>query len=456
MIKKKKKLNSFPVIVTIILAISSGIIFLSIPALFNYKSIENKLEKEFYSQFKINLKILDKIDYVVFPRPHLFINKAELNLDISNNKSSVVEVNNIKIFLQINNIFSRGNIKIKDVEINNANIKFKLFDIRKFRNHLFYKINSPIKIKNSKFFYLDKNNNVVLISPIYNLNYFIDKKNKTKKLKIKGNILDINYSSYWKKNYNLPKQTYNEIKFKKPNLLVKNLFSFQDNANFSGNSNINFMGEEININYIVREDKIIIKSKNLQKNQKFKIDSLIELNPFYFDSQITLINRNFDFFIDYLFNYLSNYNKNLLGNLTGELILHLKEIDNEIINNAKIRLSINEKSLDISEAFMEIESIGSIKSNFKYHEDKGDMIFSSNNIFEIKNKKEFAKMFYVSKKKIEKINVIYFDLSKNISTGEFFISNIQFNKLNQENELDKFYFVKNIKDLKKLINNTLP
>ena len=456
MIKRKKKKDLFPIILTIILTISLSIIFISIPALFNYKSIENKIEKEFYSQFKINLKILDKIDYVFFPKPHLIINKAKLNLDISNYKSSVVEVSNIKIYFKINNIFSKKNIKINNVEINNANIKFKLFDIKEFRNHLFYKINNPIKIKNSKFFYLDKNNNVILISPIYKLNYFIDEKSKSKKFKIKGNILDINYSSYWKRNYNSPKQTYNEIKFQKLNLLIKNLFLIENDKNFKGNSAINIMDEKININYLIREDKIFLKSNNNQKNQKFLIDAIIELNPFYFDSQVTLVNRDFEFFIDYLLNYLSNYRKDLLGNLTGNLNLHLEDIDNEIIDNGKIRLKINEKSLDILETLLEIKSVGNIKSNFKYYDDKGDTIFSSNNIFELKNKKEFAKMFYLSQKKVNKINKIYFDLNKNINTGEFSISNIQLNELNAENNLEELYIVKNLKEFKIMLKKILP
>ena len=52
---------------------------------------------------------------------------------------------------------------------------------------------------------------------------------------------------------------------------------------------------------------IVLKSNDAQKNQNFIIDSVIELNPFYFDSQITLKNRDFEFFTDYLLNYLSDF-----------------------------------------------------------------------------------------------------------------------------------------------------
>lgn len=456
MIKSKKKISTFSIILILILSTSTSIILLSIPVLFNYKSLESKIEKEFYSQFKINLKILGNINYLVFPSPHLFIDRANLSLDITKDNSSIVETNNVKIFIPLSNIFSKNEIEIKKIEIDSINIRFKIFDIKEFRKHLHYKINKPIKIKKSKFFYLDKNNNTILISPIYNLHYYIDEKNKTKKLKIKGNLFDINYNSLWKKNYNSPKKTFNEIKLKKPNILINNLFSFEDNSNFSGNSSINFLGEDININYFVEENRIILKSNNEFKNQKFKIDSIFELNPFYFNSQITLLNQDLQFLIDYLLNYLLNYKEDLLGNLNGELILYLQDLNNEIINNGKIRLNINEKSLNISDALFEIGPAGLIQSNFKYYIDQGDIIFSSTNRLEIKNKKEFAKKFFLNQKKIKKINNIYFNLNKNISTGEFSISNIQLNKLKQENISDKFYVVKNFAELKSIIKNTLP
>ena len=41
----------------------SFVIYLSIPVLFNYKSIQNVIEKKFYNDFKINLNINGDIKY---------------------------------------------------------------------------------------------------------------------------------------------------------------------------------------------------------------------------------------------------------------------------------------------------------------------------------------------------------------------------------------------------------
>ena len=52
--------------------------FLSLPVLFNYKSVVKDIEKNFYKKFKIYLKSSGAISYKPFPKPHLLIEKAEI------------------------------------------------------------------------------------------------------------------------------------------------------------------------------------------------------------------------------------------------------------------------------------------------------------------------------------------------------------------------------------------
>ena len=278
--RKRKKIDSSKVILTSIIVFITVILFLSVPALFNYNSIHNLIEKKVYSEFKINLKILDDISFKIFPRPHYLVKKANLDLNTEDDKSSIIETKNLKIFIPTNKIYSKTNLEIEGIEFHNTNIYFKMEDILDFRNHLYYKINEPIYIKKSKFFLQDKNNKTILISPIRKIKYLINKENNSKELKIKGNIFDVNYSSSWKRYYNKPKKSSNEISLKNPNLFIKNFFLFEDKSHFSGKSSINFLNEDISINYLMKDNKINIDSPN--NNQKIKLNSKIELDPFFF------------------------------------------------------------------------------------------------------------------------------------------------------------------------------
>ena len=106
-------------------------------------------------------------------------------------------------------------------------------------------------------------------------------------------------------------------------------------------------------------------------------------------------------------------------------------------------------------SLFEIANIGKLKSNFRYYENKGDIIFASENIFEISNKKEFSRKFQLNSKKINDINKIYFDLEKNIDSKEFFISNIHLNKIDEKKFTEDFYKIKNIHIFRALIRNIL-
>ena len=239
--RKRKKKNSSKFILPSIIVFFTIILFLSLPFLLKFKSIQNIIEKKVSSEFKINLKNLDDISFKIFPRPHYLVKKANLDLNIKDDKSSIIETNNLKIFISAKNIYSKKNINIEGIEIGNANIYFKIKDILDFRNHLYYKINKPIYIKNSKFFLQDIKNKTILISPIRKMSYFINNKNNSKELKIKGNIFDVNYYSSWKRYYDEPKKTSNEISLKNPNLFIKNFFLFEDESHFRGESSINFL-----------------------------------------------------------------------------------------------------------------------------------------------------------------------------------------------------------------------
>jgi len=451
---KRKKIISPKIILSSIVIFFTALLLLSLPVLFNYNSIQNIIEKKVSSEFKINLKILGNISLKIFPAPHYLVKKANLDLNIDNDNSSVIETNNLKIFIPIKKLYSRSNIEVKGIEIEKANIYFKFNDILDFRNHLYYKINKPIYIKESKLFLNDKNNKTILISPIKKINYFINTKSISKELNIKGNIFDIDYDSSWKRSYREPNKSLNEIKFKNPNLFIKNFFSFEDKKNFSGKSLINFMNEDIIIDYLKKDKKIFINSPNQNKNQKIKLSSEIDLEPFYIDATVDINNKDINFLIDNLLYVILNSNE-YLGNINGKLNLIVNNLKNSIINNGKINLYIKEKTIKLENSLFEIKGIGKIRSDFRYYEKEGDLIFVSENLLEIKNKKEFSRKFQLSFKNLKNINRIYFDVEKNIDSGEIFISNIYLNKIDPENSSEDFFMIKNLQVLKALMRKFL-
>ena len=452
---KRKKIDSSRIVLPSILIFFTTILILSLPVLLNYNSIQNIIEKKVSSEFKINLKILDDISLKIFPRPHYLVKRANLNLNIENEKSSIIQTKNLRIYIPIRKLYSKLNINIEEIEIEKANFYFKLDDVLDFRNHLYYKINKPIYIKKSKFFLIDKDNNTILISPIKKIKYLINKTNNSKELIINGNLFDVDFNSSWKRAYKNPKKTLTEVKSKNPNLFIKNYFSFENNSNFRGKSLISFLKEDIFINYLKKNNKIFIHSPNENKNQKIKLNSIIELEPFFFDAKIYIDQKDIYFLIDNLLNIILNLNEEYLVNINGKLNLIIDNLQNNIIKKGKINLSIKEKKIKLESSLFEIKDIGKVTSDFRYYENNGDLIFASENIFEITNKKQFSRKFNLSLKNVKSINKIYFDLEKNIDNEEISISNIYLNKIDTKKFSEEIYIIKNMQVLNGLIRKLL-
>ena len=90
--KKTKNTNFVKGIFLLIALFFSFGIYLSIPVLFNYKSIENIIETKFYSDFNINLNINGDIKYQLLPKPHLLISNSSLSINENNKEDMLVDI----------------------------------------------------------------------------------------------------------------------------------------------------------------------------------------------------------------------------------------------------------------------------------------------------------------------------------------------------------------------------
>ena len=114
---KRKKTDSSKFILGFIIIFFSIILFLSIPVLLDYNSLQNKIEKKFYTEFKINLEISSDISLKIFPKPYFLVKKANLDINPEDDASSIIQTQDLKIFIPLKKLYSRSNIKIDSFEI---------------------------------------------------------------------------------------------------------------------------------------------------------------------------------------------------------------------------------------------------------------------------------------------------------------------------------------------------
>ena len=157
-----------------LILISLGVLFssltiLSLPALFNFNNKALLIEKNFYKNFKLYLNTSGNISYKPFPKPHLLVENSKINLSKTYENDGLLNIKNLKIYISLKDIYLRTLKNFSAMEISDSNIEIEVSDIIKLREHLYKKVNNTIILNNSKFFLRNKNNEVILISPIKKL-----------------------------------------------------------------------------------------------------------------------------------------------------------------------------------------------------------------------------------------------------------------------------------------------
>ena len=409
-------------------------IYLSIPVLFNYKSIENIIEKKFYSNFDIKININGDIKYQLLPKPHLLIKNSSLSIDKKSGEQMSIDIESMKVFLDTNNLYPKSKISFEKLEFKENNFLIKKNEYVILRNYFHKSESKPIHIKKSKIFILDENDDTIVISPIKKLVFATSQNDNIKRLNINGNVFDLNFKSSWKKEFDSKFNSQIEIDFKNPNISIKNILNHENDQNFKGLTLINFLNKNIEVNYKFKNNKITLKSP--KNNNDIQLESIIDLKPFYLNTNIFLNNQNLNFLIDDLFYSILDLKSDLIGNLNGDLKISLTNIKNEIISDGLISFKISDRSIVLNKAILNLGDVGFTESEIKYEDGDGEIIFNSSNVINIKNKRNFAKKFQLNPREVEKLDKIYFKINKNISTGLISIFDIKINKL------DNSYIIK--------------
>ena len=452
--KIKQNKITFTIILVSLVIIFSSISILSLPVLFNYESKVTLLEKNFYKSFKVLLNSSGKITYKPFPKPHLLVENATLNLSKSKGGTDFINTSNLKINISLRDLYLRSFNNLVSTTISDSNLELKISDLNEVRKHFYYNINKPIFFNNCKIFIRNKNNEVILISPVKKILYKINNKSKIKKFAIVGEIFGLNYKSEWKRNYDTPNISLHELNFYNPNIELKNKLKFIDKKNFKIHSNILSAQDKMEYNIQFQNGIIDISSPNNNKTN-FNIKSRIQLNPFFFEGVLVIKNKKIENIIDNILFNLIAYDEDYLGNLTGKFKIKFDKLNNKLIKKGEINFNITQKKIEVKKAKFILDKIGYIKSNLSFEENNGSTKFISKNELNIENHIEFAKIFQIGTKKIKNIKKIYFDLEKNSGQTDFIISNIKINNKKNINQIDEIFLVKNIQNLRSHIRKVI-
>ena len=446
--RKKNPFN--PIILSIILVFLLSLYF-TIPTFYNYENFDKEIQKKVSKDFKLNLKNISSVTYLMLPTPHFLIEECDIHFS-NDPKEKILKAKHLKINVFSKNLHKKENIELKSIHLKKVDLDLQFIDIKNFYNHLKYNISKPIYINKSNLFFRDKNKEIILISKIKNFEYFFYSQRKSKKLNVSGNLFGSNFKFNWEKNFSNPYITTSDINFYNPNLNISNKFN-KENENFTkAETRLRFLRNSLDLNYKFNRDSIeLIDDKSKIINHS-KLIGNIKLDPFFFDLDLILSEIRVQAVLDSIFLNLYKTNQSTNLNFNGNLKINLNEINNRLFENLIININFLKEKISLNESSLNLTKIGKINFSDPSIYEKNQKLFIKSKIkFDVDDQEQLYRKFLIPRQNRINLNKVYFEVEYNIDDGNYFLSSINFNE-NKNNQII-FQKIKNIQQLNNFISS---
>ena len=449
-ISRLKKKNPFGIIISLILVIFLISLYFTIPTFYNYKNFDKEIQKKVLKDFKLNLKNISGITYLMVPSPHFLIEECDIFFS-NDSEEKILKAKYLKINIFSKNLHKKEKIELKNIYLNKADLDLQFTDLKNFYSHLKNNITKPIFVKNSNFFFRNNDDEIISISKIKNFKYYFNLRNKEKKLNILGNLFGSNFKFNWKRNFSDPYISSSYIKFNKPKINISNKFSIENEKFIFAYTNIEFLKNNLDLNYKFNQKNIELIDDKSKKINHSKLIGKIELDPFFFDLNLILSGIRLQTVLNNIFINLYNTNKTVDINFNGNLKINLNQINNRLFENLVININFLDQKISLNESSIKLKKIGKINFSDPFIYEKNQKIIINSKIkFNVADQDELYRKFLIPRQNRIDLNKVYFEVEYNIDDGNYFLSNINLDK--SENTQKIFYEVKNIQQLNSIIS----
>jgi hypothetical protein len=466
-LKRKLKVSNFnKVTITFISLLFIYLFYLLIPTFYEKTWVQNTLEKKLQEDFKINFSTSSNITYNILPKPHFLIKNSKIIKNENKKPIAVAELKILKVYIYQKNFFKKEEMKIKNITIVDANFSFKKKDLKLLNSAIDNKFsNQLIKIKNSKIFFKDNENETISIMKLSNAIIVNEEIDFLNFVDLKGEIFKIPFLINIKKDLISGKKILN--------LSVKKLkLHIQDESNKISKNLLNglnitkILSSKIYTKYSIKKDvlKFALDDSKI-KNQNFYYKGILSFEPFDFKLNLK-IDR---------YELIKIFNNN---SIFGEIIKSKLLFDENISSNISIDINSNQNDEFFNSSFINFNILNG-KINFdksKFFNKKigslilknSDLFFKENNfvfntdvLVEIKSYENLYSFFQTPKNLRKPIKYFLINLDYDFSSSQVKVNNLKIDG-NESNDgminvLDDFGAIEdyNLNKSKRIFNKLL-
>ena len=419
--------------------------YLSIPLLYNKDKLASIFESQLSKKLGISFIFSKNLNYNLLPRPTFTFN----NVSILEKDINLANIDKIKVYPSLKNLFFINDINIEFIFLENANFNLNKENYNffiKLLNKNFQKLN--LEIKNSNIFYRNIENDVLFINKINKIEYYYNSKNSQNILFAKNEIFNIPYSMEIQNDI-LQKKIISKVNL---NLLKLQIEKELDYSNDKKIGKMNFIlnKNKSEANYQLNKNSFNFDFFNKSSSNKFIYNGDINFFPFFFNAtgNIDKINLykllNSQSILIQLFKtkLLNNKNLNIKTTINSKKILpHSGLID--LIANFKIE----EGLIDLDNTKFSWASYANFElSQSLLYLNDDNLILDGKIIIDIINYNKIYKFFQTPRNKRVEIKKIEFNFNYNFDHQIVNFNDIKINNQNNQkvsNIINNFIFNKN-------------
>ena len=397
--------------------------YLLVPTFYKQGDISKELKNELLNKFNLDFSFAQNLNYNFFPRPHFVSSESS----ILENQNKIADIDKLKIYVSLDNLFSLKNVNIKEVILDNTNFELNIknsnFFIKLLDNNF---LDANLNIKNSNIFFRDSENEILFINIIKDLKYYYDPNELKNILYSKNEIFNTPFSL---KAINHKDETklYTKLNLDFAKLQIENIFNYKDDIK-SGSATLLFNKDKSLINYKTNKNFFEFDYFNELENKKFLYKGKFNFKPFYssIEGDIEEIN----------FSYIFGTNA-IVAELLKTEIFNNKNLDfklninaNKIKNNPKftnlfLKSKIQEGLIDIDDTKLEWKDSSVIKlTDTLIFVRDGKLFLDGKSKIKITNAKNIYKFLLTPKNFRKKIKTIDFNFSYSFNDNAIILSDI--------------------------------
>ena len=405
--------------------------YLSIPTLYNKDTLQKDITNKLIKEFRINFSLSSKIKYLILPSPHILIENVKIFNDDLKDPKELSQIKKLKVYISQKNLHDQNNLKIHKIIVEDANFLIQKKYYGFFDDYLKNQFSKKkIIIKNSNFFFKNKNDETVSIFPIKNINIFYDEKKLANQIIVKGKFFKIPFNLKWNKSFEKDAKSITLIKLKKLDLEIKNESLSKDKKYLAKNA-IFFRNAKLYTNFQIQNNLININSENSKLiNNKLNYNGEVYLDPFDVKVEINLDKLNLIKFLTLSLNFVKSSNLEFLfnKNLSAKININSKKVQNKLFDFSKILINFNNGKINFNDSILISKKIGSLKLNeSKIDFVDEELIFNGSFNFNVINQDKFYTIFQIPKKNRKLLKNIFFDLQLNTFNDKLNINNFKIN-----------------------------